>query len=113
MAHETPILKTVTLALANTNYRLSALLAALDPDIVGQVGQGRCQYLQIQFDINAGADLLRIGNVDLSDTNFGVTLVGTQAWPIQSVETNLIRTDQIYLRSNGAGHVVYVAMLVR
>lgn len=113
MAHETPILKTVTLTAANTNYQLSALLAALDADIVGQVGQGRCQYLQLQFDMNAGADLLRIGNVDLSDTNFGVVLVGTQAWQMQSVETNLIRTDQIYLRSNGPSHVVYVAMLVR
>jgi hypothetical protein len=113
VAHETPTLKTVTLTNANTNYQLSALLAAIDPDIIGIVGKGRCQYLQLQFDINAGADLLFIGNADISGTNFGVCLVGTQAWPMHSMENNLIRTDQIYLRSNGAGHVVYVAMLTR
>lgn len=113
MAHETPILKSVTLPLAGTNYQLSSLLAALDPDIVGQIGQGRCQYLQLQFDVNAGADVLRIGNSDLSDTNFGVQLVATQAWPVQSMETNLIRTDQIYLRCSGAARKVYVAMLIR
>lgn len=108
MAHETPILKTVTLTLANTNYLLSDLLKGLDPDI-----KYRCQYLQLQFDVNAGADVLLIGNADLSSTNFGVQLVGTQAWPVQSLDANLIRVDQIFLRSNGAGHVVYVAMLIR
>jgi hypothetical protein len=108
MAHETPILKTVTLTLANTNYKLSDLLDAIDADI-----RHRASYLQLQFDVNAGADVLFIGNSDISGTNFGVQLVGTQAWPVQAFESNLIRTDQIYLRSNGSGHVVYVAMLIR
>lgn len=113
MAHNTPTLVTVTLTLANTNYKLADLLAAIDPDIIGTLTKGRCQYLQLQFDINAGADSLYIGNANLSPTNCGVILVATQAWPVQSLENNLIRTDQIYLRSNGAGHVVYVAMLTR
>jgi hypothetical protein len=113
VAHETPVLKTITLTNANTNYQLSALLNALDGDIAHNPLSSRCTYLQLQFDVNAGSDVLLIGNADLSATNFGVQLVGTQAWPVQSMDSNLIRLDQIYLRCTGPSRVVYVAMLTR
>lgn len=113
MARETPLLKAVTLVNANQNYKLSDLLNALDSDVAHSSLTSRCQYLQLQFDVNAGSDVLLIGNVDLSATNFGIQLVGTQAWPLQSMDSNLIRIDQIYLRSTGPNRVVYVAMLTR
>ena len=113
MAHETPFLKAITLPNANQNYQLSALMNALDPDVCNSPLTSRCQYLQLQFDQNAGSDLLFIGNADISGINFGVMLVGTQAWPLQSMDSNLIRLDQIYLRTTGVGRVVYVAALTR
>lgn len=113
MPRSTPFLKTVTLPNANQNYQLSALINALDADECSSSLTSRAQYLQIQFDQAAGADVLMIGNSDLGASNWGVLLVGTQAWTVHSMGGNLIRLDQVYLRSNGAGHVCYVAYLPR
>src|SRR5208337_2944842 len=69
-----PWMKCLTLASASTNYNLYALIKALDSKVPETV-----QGVQIQFDIDAGAARLRIGNSDLSDVNFGVLSFGTQA----------------------------------
>lgn len=112
MAHLTPELVTVTLLLADTNYTLSTLLAALSPAIE------EVNYAQVglQFDASAGADALLIGNPSvhiLSSTVFGRRLLATQAVDFGPFESNLVRTDHIALRSNGAEHVVHVYLLRR
>ena len=110
MAHLTPWLVTVTVLAANTNYLLSTLLAALTPSIAevnySQVG--------IQFDSDAGGDALLIGNPDtLSATVFGRRLLATQAADFGPFESNLVRTDHIALRSDGAEHAVHIYLLRR
>ena len=108
MAHNTPDFRTVTLTAANTNYQLSALLEALDADI-----PVKCAQIGLQFDSGAGADACLVGNSDLSATVFGRRLLATQAFDMGPVESNLLRTDQIWLRSNGAAHTVHVFLLTR
>ena len=112
MARTVPWLHTLTLTSANTNYNLQTLMRAADAGLPTAVAL-RCQSLQIQFDIAAGGDVLYIGNSTLSPTDCGVILYATQAWSVPSVESNLIMPGDINLRSNGAGHVVYISMVVR
>ena len=108
MASHVPALLSVTLTAANTNYSLLALLRAIDADF-----PAKAQMVQIQHDPAAGADLLWIGNEDMSATNHGVELVATQAFPINSLDSNLINLGDIWLRSDGAGKRINVAIVTR
>lgn len=113
MAHHSPVYRTVVLTDANTNYVLSTLLAGLtSPPDLGT--PPRAAVVQLQVDIDAGAAEVRIGNPSLlSDTDFGVVLVATQAHTIGPFESNLILLDHIVLRSDLAAIKVGVALVVR
>jgi hypothetical protein len=100
-------MKAVTLVNANTNYNLLVLMQAVDPR-----APIKCHVLQLQFDPAAGSAKLRITNQDGSDTNWGVYLVGTQAFQISSIATNSIPTGSYWLRSSIAGKLVGVFALV-
>ena len=108
-----PYLRTVTLTTGNVVYNLYDLLTGLTDKPPGALSK-TAQAVQLQFDKDAGADLLYIGNPDtLSTTDFGVMLVGTQAHTISSLDSNLIHLDNIALLSDGDGHVVYVEVITR
>lgn len=65
----------VALAAPNTSYSLATLLRGIDancPVVVTSV--------EIQFDPDAGAAYLYIGNSDVSAANWGVKLSGGQAY---------------------------------
>ena len=111
----TPWMGTVTLTTANTVYQLSALLAALGASIRPAVGTPpRCQYVSIQANPGAQSSILYIGSRDtMSATDYGVYLIATQAWQVQSMDANLIRLDQIYLMSDGSSQTVNVTFITR
>jgi hypothetical protein len=94
-----PWMKTVTLLNANQNYNLYTLMQVVDPN-----APERVHKLQLQADqVHADASYYRIGNSDLSDTNYGVVLFSTQAFGIETSVTNSISTKEFYLRCNSAG----------
>lgn len=107
-----PWIGTVTLALANTVYQLSALLAALGTysPVLGTVP--KCQFLTIQADPASGISVFYLGNEGLSVTNGEVFFAG-QTIPIWSMDANLIRLDHIYLMCDTAGKVLNVKFLTR
>ena len=111
----TPWMGKVTLATANTVYRLSDLLAALADARKPLVSSpARCEYLSIQADPDGQATKYYIGTHDtMSATDYGIYLIATQAWQIQSMGANLIRLDQIYLMSDARDAVMYIAFLTR
>lgn len=98
-----PWLKTLQLPLANTNYNLLTLMKAVDATV-----PIRAQYLQIQFDVDGGGARLRIGNDDVSNTNYGILLFATQAHSMWH-DANSINLDQYYLRSDTAGLFVTIS----
>lgn len=109
MARRSPLLRSVVLTLANTEYNLLTLLQALDSDI-----PNRCQMVQLQFDWNAEGDLLYIGNPGhVGPTDRGVEVGASQAATIQSLDSNLLMLGDIALMSNGAGRSVNVTMVTR
>jgi hypothetical protein len=110
MSRYAPLLRSVTLILANTQYNLYSLLSALDVDT-----PKKACYVQLQFDPAAGGDLLYIGNSGVADisANYGASLVATQAWQSPSYDSNLILLSNILLRSNGASHVVGCTIVTR
>ena len=112
----TPWMGCVTLTSSGTAYQLSALLAALAataaaPPLLGNANQA--QYLSLQVDIAAGAAKVYVGNKLVSSTNFGVALVATQAFPIYSMSSNLIRLDHIWLTSDTNSVNVGVSFITR
>ncbi len=109
MAKNTPDFRTV--ALTDTNaHKLSTLLAAADSQI-----PVKCSRLGIQFDENAGANALLVGNSGLAGAGTqGRRLLATQAFDLGPFESNLIRTDQVYLQLTGGAPLnVYVFTLTR
>ena len=109
MAHRSPFLHSIVLTNANQEYNLLTLLQALDPDI-----PKRCQSLELQFDLDAAADRLYIGNPGtVGATDTGVALVASQGWIISSMDANLVFLSDIALKSNGASHKVNVSLITR
>lgn len=109
MARRVPFMRSVTLTNADTNYNLLTLLRAIDADM-----PMRAQMVQLQYDPTAGAGVLRIGNPSvLSATDFGVELVGTQAFSIGSLDSNLILLGDIEMRSTVAAKKVHVVVVTR
>lgn len=113
----TPWLGNVTLTDTNP-HQLSALLA--DVNYVAAEYQPyfgadvpKCQYLVIKNDVINSGKLLYIGNEGLSLTFFGDRLVAAQELPIYSMESNLIRLDEIYVMTDITGLIVNVKLLTR
>lgn len=108
-------MRSVTLTNANENYNLATLLAAVAPTLPGVVsGKIRCQMIQIQVDVDAGAARVFVGDPDsLSASDCGAELVATQALTIQSVDSNLIMLSDISVRTDTAGARINVTMVVR
>lgn len=112
MPNYTPWSRTVTLPNASQNYQLQTLVTALDASLNRQ-GPTRCTFLQLQLDKDAGGANLFIGNQNMTSTDYGTSLVATQAksWP--PMESNLLRLDHIYLRTDTPGVLVHVDMVTR
>ena len=109
MPSNVPTMHTVTLAAANTEYNLDTLLRAIDPTL-----PNRCLAVQIQFDSNAGADWLHIGNPGgQAADDAGVELFASQAFTVQSTESNIVMLTSVALWSNGAGHLVRATVITR
>lgn len=105
-----PLMRSITLTNANQNYNLYTLLTAVDTSFVLQ---HRCQALELQSDNSNGGANLYIGDPDhLSATDKGVQLVASQAFTL-SMESNLIRLDDIALRSDTASILVNVTVVTR
>ena len=103
MASGNPWMKAVTLTLANTNYNLYSLMQGIETN-----APERCHKLQLQADPSAtSSSQTRIGNADLSDTNYGVLLFATQAFGIES-QTNSVVCSEFWLRCNLAGKTVSI-----
>jgi len=103
-----PWLKTLNL-LQNTPQQLSALIQAKDPSMMGIISRNvRCQFIQIQFNVDAGAARLRIGNDDVSSSNYGVLLFASQAHTIYPGDVNSLQLDQIWLLCDTANEFVTV-----
>ena len=73
----------------------------------------KCQYLVIGNDFQNGGKKLYIGNEGVSLTFFGDKLVAGQNVPFYSMETDLIRVDQIWVLADTTGLVVTVKLLTR
>ena len=96
-----PRLLTVTLTTQNTNYQLSALLAAIDTGFAQAGGvYTRCSRLSIQADNAGGAAKYFIGNSDISATNFGRGMIATQIENYGGLPTSVIDLTEIWLRSD-------------
>lgn len=104
---ENPWLKSVTLASANTDYSLLALMQAVDA-----AAPTRCSKLNIQLDLSAGSAHLYVGNSDVSGSNYGAVLVAGQVKVWEMGETNRILLSQIYLLSDTASQQVNIDALV-
>ena len=109
-----PWMGTVSLTLANTAYSLTDLLSALAADRAPHFGGFMSvQYIAIQLDLSAGGAELFIGNENVSTTFCGVSIFGSQVWPIYSMDSNLIQMSQIFLLSDTAGVRCNVSFLTR
>jgi hypothetical protein len=98
MMNGNPWMKTVTLPNANQNYNLLTLMQSIDI-----YAPERVHKLQLQADpVHADASYYRVGNEDLSDTNYGVVLFSTQAFGIEA-PTNSLSTKEFYLRCTTGG----------
>lgn len=104
---DNPWMKSVVITNADQNYNLLALMQAID--IRAPVN---CHILQLQLDPMAGSAKLRIINKDGSDTNWGVELVASQAFQVNSSGTNSVPTGSYWLRCSVAGKIVGVFALV-
>jgi hypothetical protein len=103
-----PWLKRLLLPNANQAYNLYALMQAADATLAW----AECSKLQIQFDVDAGAARFKIGNEDISATEYGVQLVASQAWGIEAIEQNLIFLKNIWVFCDTADQYFSVAMVV-
>ena len=110
---------TITLPSANTVYQLAARLLAVDSVVrTNQFNANalccKCQFLTLQANPDGlAAARYYVGNEGLSTTHYGVVLFATQVWPIYSMDSNLIRLDQIYLMSNQDNETINVSFISR
>ena len=100
-------MKSITLTNANQNYNLLALMQVVDSR-----APISCHILQLQLDPAAGSAKLRIVNQDGSDTNWGIQIVASQAFQVNSSGTNSVPIGNYWLRCSVAGKIVGVFALV-
>lgn len=106
-----PRLLTLTLTNANTNYQLNALLAAADTELGASPFQS-ARRIVIQADLDAGATSFKIGNTDLSATNFGCEFLASQS-VLYEDDNDTIVLSEIWLRTDAAGKKINVAIQFR
>lgn len=95
---------TVTLAAADTNYKLADLLTAIDSGITGGYSE-----LILQSDQGNGAAVIRVGDVNLTDNRCAFKLNAGESRTRQLV-VNGINLSEYYLRCNLAGKTVNVTL---
>jgi hypothetical protein len=93
----------VQLATRDTNYQLSQLLSS-DP-----TAPPRFHKIQIQADVDGGAARFRIGNQNLSDTNYGVMIFATQAFGVEA-DTNSMASTEFWIRCSDDGKYISVVL---
>lgn len=105
-----PYMDTVTLTTANTVYNLYSLLAAVTTDLPKPA-----QALMIQYDINAGAAHLFIGDVKMkaNSASYGAALEASWSYGIDSLGANLLHLPDIYLYSDTNSQLVHVTVITR
>ena len=110
----TPWGGTITLAVANVSYELASLLSAL-PDVIRPIlgAKPRCEYLSVQADADGQGTKYYIGNQDMGPTSFGLQLVATQAWQVQSMGANLIRLDHVHVMCDSAPAYMNIIFITR
>lgn len=91
-----PYCKSYTLAAPLTPYQLSALMEAVDPS-VQNLHLHAVMMLQIQSSISNAAEVVVIGNSDVSAANAGVELYASQAFAIGFVGGNAIYVPNIWV----------------
>lgn len=96
---------TVTLTSANTNYRLSTLLTAIDATLPQSFYE-----IQLQSD-PANANRVFVGDVNLSGSRMGISLSAGNARSYNSFTDGKVDPAMIYLRSDGAGIKVNVELV--
>jgi len=101
-----PWMKSLALASHTIRYNLFTLMQAADPTLK----YSQCSKLQIQFDKNAQAANLFIGNEDVTPTVYGVSLVATQAFGIEEAGKNIINLEQIWLVSDTDAQTIHVTV---
>ncbi len=107
MSRPVPLMTSLTLTSANVAYQLYALLAAVNAD-----APKVCQDLVIQAPLT-GAQVVYIGNSDVSSTQYGVALNATWSWEGDSVSSNLYDLQAIYVLSGTEGTAIHVGVLAR
>lgn len=94
----------VTLTLANTNYGLADLLAAIDANVPAETTE-----LLVQSDESNGIAKIMIGDVNLSGTRFGYKLATgdsrTYVYRVRGVDVR-----DFYFRSDTAGSKLNIEM---
>lgn len=104
-----PRLLTVTLTTQDTNYQLSALLAALDTQFAEAGGvYTHARRLSIQADNGGGGANYYIGNSDMSGTVYGRALIATQYQDFGGPGMGVVILSQIYLRSDTAAAILHI-----
>ena len=97
-------MKSLSLTSHTQKYNLWTLMQALD----NTLKSSHCSKLQIQYDKGAAGANLFIGNDDLTTSNYGVSLVASQAFGIEEVALNVINLEQIYLQSDTDTQTIHV-----
>lgn len=95
----------VTLTLANTNYNILSLVQAIEDTC-----PAACRELQIQA-ATANADVVLIGDAELSATRFGYELARLDSAKYRSDHSNVILGGK-YARSATAGQKLNVEIEV-
>ena len=111
-----PWMGAVVLTAANTPYQLSALLDALTNSPTKGPQSGIYRATALAFFVFTGAATVTVGNDDVSATNGGLQLVGSQGGPpvpLAGGGLNLINLNDIYLFSNTASTSVGVTLVTR
>jgi len=95
----------VTLTLANTNYNLYTLIAAIMPTFYDQGRQ-----VMIQSD-TANSDAVLIGDSNLSATVYGINLAAALASVNLGSAPLMVRLHDYYARSATAGQILEITVI--
>ena len=102
---------TVTLTDANTNYNVYDLIkAAAVVQVAGSFIYRYCSLLEFETDVALGANVIRIGDKNLSDTNYAHKLAQAQGYTVNpsSSHPNQIHIPDYYVRCNAAGQTLAI-----
>lgn len=108
-----PWMGRVTLTNANTAYQISALFTGMADAQQPQFflrGAWKVKYISLQADINAGAAIFYLGNETLTTSNYGIALVGGQAWQAYFLDAPL-SLDDLWVGCDTAGQKISLAVI--